>query len=95
MLDLTLPQLAGTFVGIWGLAQAFSRALGKIIGGGLLDLGRSLTDINKPLQAFSIVFIVECITILIAIKLLKSLNTGKFKQETKSNFETLFLSELD
>ena len=42
MLDLTLPQAAGTFVGVWGLAQALSRALGKVMGGALLDLGRLL-----------------------------------------------------
>ncbi len=41
MLDLTLPEMAGTFVGIWGLAQALSRGLGKVVGGGLLDLGAS------------------------------------------------------
>jgi BCD family chlorophyll transporter-like MFS transporter len=34
MLDLTLPEMAGTFVGIWGLAQALSRGLGKVVGGG-------------------------------------------------------------
>ena len=37
MLDLTLPEVAGTFVGVWGLAQALSRALGKVLGGGLLS----------------------------------------------------------
>ena len=42
MLDLTLPEAAGTFVGVWGLAQALSRALGKVLGGGLLDLARYL-----------------------------------------------------
>ena len=39
---LTLPQATGTFVGVWGLAQAMSRAMGKLIGGGLYDLGRLL-----------------------------------------------------
>ena len=42
MLDLTLPEAAGTFVGVWGLAQALSRALGKVVGGGVFDLGRTL-----------------------------------------------------
>ena len=48
MLDLTIPQLAGTFVGVWGLAQAMSRALGKVMGGGLLDLGRFLSNSDQP-----------------------------------------------
>ena len=37
MLDLTLPEAAGTFVGVWGLAQALSRALGKLFG----EIGRA------------------------------------------------------
>ena len=59
MLDLTLPQLAGTFVGVWGLAQAMSRALGKVIGGGLLDLGRLVSGADQPLPAFAFVFVIE------------------------------------
>ena len=45
MLDLTLPEAAGTFVGVWGLAQALSRALGKVFGGALLDLGQELQQL--------------------------------------------------
>ena len=48
MLDLTLPAMAGTFVGIWGLAQALSRGFGKVVGGGLLDLGRQLLPNAGP-----------------------------------------------
>jgi len=51
MLDLTLPEAAGTFIGVWGLAQAFSRAMAKLLGGGLLDLGRSLSPSQGGLSA--------------------------------------------
>jgi BCD family chlorophyll transporter-like MFS transporter len=39
MLDLTLAETAGTFIGAWGLAQALARALATLCGGGLLELG--------------------------------------------------------
>ena len=95
MLDLTLPQLAGTFVGVWGLAQAMSRALGKLIGGGLLDLGRVLTGSEKALQAFSFVFVVEAGIVLLAIGILSHLNTAQFKSDTETRLNTLIMASLD
>ena len=52
MLDLTLPEVAGTFVGVWVLAQALSRAMGKVFGGGLLDIGRSMSGPKIHLEHF-------------------------------------------
>ena len=95
MLDLTLPQLAGTFVGIWGLAQAMSRALGKVIGGGLLDLGRALTGSGQELQAFSFVFAIETAFVLLAIAVLGQLNTAQFKRDTETRLETLLMASLE
>ena len=95
MLDLTLPQLAGTFVGVWGLAQAMSRALGKVLGGGLLDLGRTLTGSGQALQAFSFVFIIETTFVLMAIAILSQLNTAQFKRDTETRLETLLMANLE
>lgn len=95
MLDLTLPQLAGTFVGVWGLAQAMSRALGKILGGGLLDLGRLVSNADQPLQAFSFVFVIEAGVVLLAITILGQLNTAQFRRDTETRLETLLMANLD
>ena len=95
MLDLTIPQLAGTFVGVWGLAQAMSRALGKVLGGGLLDLGRVLSNSDQPLQAFSFVFVIEAGVVLIAIALLNRLNTAQFRRDTETRLDTLLMANLD
>ena len=95
MLDLTLPQLAGTFVGVWGLAQAMSRALGKVIGGGLLDLGRLVSGADQPLPAFAFVFVIEAGVVLIAIWILGRLNTAEFRRDTETKLETLLMASLD
>ena len=95
MLDLTLPEVAGTFVGIWGLAQALSRAMGKIFGGGLLDIGRYLTGPNNPLIAFSFVFLLESFIMVAAIFMLGKLSVMQFKQDTKTKMETILLADLD
>ncbi|WP_081936920.1 MULTISPECIES: MFS transporter [unclassified Prochlorococcus] len=95
MLDLTLPQVAGTFVGVWGLAQALSRAMGKLMGGGLLDLGRIFSGQDNPLSAFAFVFTVEIIIVLSSILILNYVNVNKFKKETSAKMETLIMSELE
>ncbi len=94
MLDLTLPEVAGTFVGLWGLAQALSRALGKVLGGGLLDIGRSITGPDSPMAAFSFVFSLEAILMVLAVVVLKRINIKRFQEDTKTEIQTLMLEEL-
>ncbi len=95
MLDLTLPEVAGTFVGVWGLAQALSRAIGKILGGGLLDIGRSISGQGNELIAFSFVFLLEILIMFLAILVLEKVNIKRFKEETSMKVETLMMAELD
>ncbi len=95
MLDLTLPQVAGTFVGIWGLAQALSRAMGKVFGGGLLDIGRLLSGPENPLLAFSFVFTLESIIMILAIAMLSKVSIKRFREETATKMETLLMADLD
>ncbi len=95
MLDLTLPEVAGTFVGVWGLAQALSRAMGKLLGGGLLDLGRFLGGQESPLIAFSFVFILEIIITIVAILILDNVSVNKFKLDTSAKMEKILMAELD
>jgi BCD family chlorophyll transporter-like MFS transporter len=84
MLDLTLPEAAGAFVGVWGLAQALSRALGKVLGGGLFDLGQALPlPLGPgPYPAFALVLLVELFITLGALVLLERVNVHRFRQDT-------------
>ncbi len=94
MLDLTLPQAAGAFVGVWGLAQALSRAIGKLLGGGLLDLGRQLPLGPGPFPAFALVLSVEAFLAFGALLLLASLNVHQFRQDTDRSLERVISMEL-
>ena len=46
MLDLTAAETAGTFIGAWGLAQAMSRGLATVLGGGILNLSKWVFDLT-------------------------------------------------
>ncbi len=99
MLDLTLPQVAGTFVGVWGLAQALSRALGKVLGGALLDLGRTLSQAiplagwQGPLAAYGLVLGVEILMALAALFLLERLNLRQFREDTGRSLAKVLVAE--
>ncbi len=95
MLDLTLPEMAGTLVGVWGLAQALSRAMGKIFGGGLLDLGRLLSGPENNFLAFAFVFLLEIIVTFLAIYVLNKVSVKRFREETSSTIESLMMADLD
>jgi BCD family chlorophyll transporter-like MFS transporter len=98
MLDLTLPEVAGTFVGVWGLAQALSRALGKVIGGGLLDLGRLLPPVGggtvaEAYPAFAVVLGVECIVAASALVVLDRVNVRQFREDAGARLQQVLLAE--
>ncbi|MEB3361831.1 MAG: BCD family MFS transporter [Synechococcaceae cyanobacterium] len=94
MLDLTLPQAAGTFVGVWGLAQALSRALGKLLGGALYDVGRLLPLPGGSFPAFALVFVVELIVALVALHMLSQLNLRQFREDTGRSLDRVLAVEI-
>ena len=94
MLELTLPEVAGTFVGVWGLAQAYSRAAGKVLGGGLLDLARSLGPADSPFFAYAAVFVVEAAIAVLALVLLNGVNLRQFREDTGRSLDRVLAMEL-
>jgi BCD family chlorophyll transporter-like MFS transporter len=98
MLDLTLAEAAGTFVGVWGLAQAMSRALGKVLGGGLLDLGRWLSALlgmdGSPFPAYALVLGVEVMVAVAALLALSRVNLRQFREDTGRSLTRVLSLEL-
>jgi len=80
MLDLTTAETAGTFTGLWGLAQAFAQATSSFTGGALLDLGRQA--FGAPLLAYGFVFWIEAAVILLAVLLLRRVNVAEFQEQS-------------
>ena len=98
MLDLTLPQAAGTFVGVWGLAQALSRALGKVFGGALLDLGQGLQQAmawgDSAYPPFALVLLVESGIAVAALFALSRVNVHQFREDTGRSLSKVLSLEL-
>ncbi len=93
MLDLTAAETAGTFIGAWGLAQAIARAFATFTGGVVLDLGKSL--FIAPLPAYSLVFALQAVGMIVAIFILKKVNVKKFKDNAQRAMATVMEGDLD
>jgi MFS transporter, BCD family, chlorophyll transporter len=110
MLDLTVAETAGTFIGAWGLAQALSRGVAAVLGGGLLDTGSfvfrsapatavavtcaTVRTTNPPI-AYGLVLTVQAIIMLVAIGLLGRVNVKEFQAKGKENLQAVINNNLD
>jgi BCD family chlorophyll transporter-like MFS transporter len=94
MLDLTVAEAAGTFIGAWGLAQSISRGIAVVIGGAVLDLGRNLLP-NNLVLAYGSVFSLEAVGMLVSIWFLSRVNVTEFKTNTKQALASVLESDLD
>ena len=94
MLDLTIAEAAGTFIGAWGLAQSMSRGIATVTGGAILDIGRKLLPDNLVL-AYGMVFVLEAVGMLISIWFLNRVNVTEFKTNTKQVLASVLESDLD
>lgn len=93
MLDLTAAKTAGTFIGAWGLAQAMSRGLATLIGGVILDIGKSIFDV--PLISYGLVFIIQALMMILAIIILERVDVQEFKDNTSKALSTVMEGDLD
>ncbi|MBE9140548.1 BCD family MFS transporter [Nodosilinea sp. LEGE 07088] len=103
MLDLTVAETAGTFIGAWGLAQAIARGSATVLGGGVLDLGRALVgafsggEVGQPqaFLAYGLVFTVQAVGMMVAIGLLSRVNIQEFQANAKAAITAALESDMD
>lgn len=93
MLDLTIAETAGTFIGAWGLAQALARGLATICGGLVLNLGQML--FNQPVMAYGTVFVVQAIGLCLAVILLGRVDVKEFQRNAQAAISAVMQGDLD
>ncbi|MCX6044314.1 MAG: BCD family MFS transporter [Chloroflexi bacterium] len=81
MLDMTIPQAAGLYIGAWGMADFLGRATGTIFSGLLRDLLYGLT--GQPGIGYSVVFGLEIVGLLVAIWLFRAISVEEFRQSAE------------
>lgn len=78
MLDMTTPQNVGLFIGAWGMATAFARLVGQVLGGLVRDGVAQLA--LDPATGYVAVFAVEIAMLLASLYLLRQIDVGRFRQ---------------
>jgi BCD family chlorophyll transporter-like MFS transporter len=81
MLDMTVPQAAGLYVGAWGVANFAGQALGSILSGLLRDLIFLLT--GSALLGYILVFGLEVVGLLTAILLFRTISVEEFQRQAQ------------
>ena len=81
MLEMTIPEAAGLYIGAWGVANFAGQALGNIISGLLRDLFYSAT--GNVLIGYSAVFGMEVVGLLIAIWLFRTISVEEFRRDAE------------
>ena len=79
MLDMTVEGKVGMFVGAWGMANAFSRLIGSVLGGIGRDLVTTLTQ--DPILGYVIVFGVMAGFMLISVLMLARIDVKLFQNQ--------------
>ena len=87
MLDMTLPQAAGLYIGAWSVANFAGQAVGNIISGILWDLFSWLT--GNPLLGYAAVFSLEIAGLLLAVWLFRSISVEKFRRQAEVRLHTV------
>lgn len=93
MLDLTVAETAGTFIGAWGLAQALARGVAVVAGGAILDVGRKL--LPNLVLAYGLVFALEAACLVLALWFLNRVNVREFQTNAKQAIASVLESDLD
>ncbi len=93
MLDLTIAETAGTFIGAWGLAQAMARGLATVLGGAVLNVGKLV--FSMPVLSYSLVFGLQAIGMLLAIYVLSRVSVQEFQANAQQSVATVMAGELD
>jgi BCD family chlorophyll transporter-like MFS transporter len=93
MLDLTAAETAGTFIGAWGLAQAWARGLATVTGGAVLDIGKTLFG-TSPFS-YGLVFAVQALAMVLAVVLLRRVNVQEFITNAKAAIANILQNDLD
>jgi BCD family chlorophyll transporter-like MFS transporter len=87
VINFTTPIRAGMLMGVWGVANMVGHAFGSLMGGIIVDLMRLATGGNA-LIAYSTVFSIEVIFLLVALYLSTRLDVSASRAQTEE-FEKL------
>lgn len=81
MIDMTVPQAAGLYMGAWGVANFAGQALGNILSGLIRDVVLRLTQ--TPAAGYVAVFMLEIAGLMAAVWLFRRISVEEFQRDAQ------------
>jgi BCD family chlorophyll transporter-like MFS transporter len=81
MLDMTIAQAAGLYIGAWGVANFAGQAVGNIASGLIRDIAFRLT--GSQIAGYSTVFALEIVGLIAAVLLFRGITVETFRHEAE------------
>lgn len=81
MIDMTVPEAAGLYMGAWGVANFAGQALGNIISGLVRDVVLRLTQ--APAAGYIAVFGIEIAGLIAAVWLFRRISVEEFQRDAQ------------
>ena len=85
MLEMTIPQAAGLYIGAWGVANFAGQALGSILSGLIRDVAFRILD--SVMAGYVIVFGLEMVGLVAAILIFRNISVGQFRKDAEVRLE--------
>jgi len=79
MMDMTVAGREGAFIGLWGIASAFSRVAGSATGG----LARDLAGRRNPLHGYLVIFALLGLFLAASLFLLGRIDVPRFRRKAR------------
>lgn len=93
MLDMTVTQAAGLYMGAWGVANFAGQSLGNISSGLIRDVAYAVTGSN--VLGYVVVFGLEIAGLIVAMLLFRSITVEEFQQEAAVNLPEILALAAD
>ncbi len=87
MMEMTVDGHVGLFMGIWGMAQGLGTGLANILSGALHTL-LITTEFLLPATAYTFIFGVEALIMILAIGVLRSISVQEFQGLSSADIHT-------
>jgi BCD family chlorophyll transporter-like MFS transporter len=88
MMEMTIEGQAGLYMGIWGMAQGLGNGFANLISGGMHTLLIE-TGLLSPAVAYSSIFGVEALLMVVAVGVLRGISVQEFKGLSRQDIGTV------
>jgi BCD family chlorophyll transporter-like MFS transporter len=93
MLDMTIAQAAGLYIGAWGVANFAGQAVGNIASGLIRDVALNLT--GSQMVGYSTVFGLEIVGLAAAVFLFKDITVANFRHEAEVHLPEILAAQME